>query len=92
MNRSNHDKDERKLPSNNLNSAGSEKQQKHELGMSSRHPANLQTKRPKTGGEGSSPAHVHYWNPAQMGDSRIRGVEPIRSTYFDTPCDDDFVN
>ncbi len=92
MKHSNPDEDERKLPSNNLNSAGSEKQQKHGLGLSNRRSANPQTKPVKAGGEGASPAHSHYWNPAEMGDSRIRGVEPILSTYFDTTFDDDFVN
>jgi hypothetical protein len=60
---------------------------KHITGMSGRPTTNTQKKSSKTNAGDDS--QVHHWNPAEMGDSRIRGVESIRSTYFDTEFEND---
>jgi len=90
MNHSISDKDRKILPFKDPTEIPIKSRQKYIAGTSGGHTANTQAKPSKTSLEGSS--STHYWNPAEMGDSRIRGVEPIRSTYYETICDDDFMN
>lgn len=87
MNHKIYDDIKNKTSFKNANMIGIEKQQKHIAGKPVRRAVNTQTKTLTNDLEGSSQAHL--WNPAEMGDSRIRGVESIRSTYFDTEFEDD---
>jgi len=90
MNHSIYDKDRKNLSFKDPTKITIKSRQKHIAGTSGRNTTNMQARQSKTSLEGSS--STHYWNPAEMGDSRIRGVEPVRSTYYDTKYEDDFMN